>query len=252
MTPRILNRLSRTLTRRSEVTETLFETLLRQLDAAERANPREPGKPGYPKHHPQNTGPVADGLWLCCHCRTESELELWRGDYPFKHLTCPRCDHIICRECCTTAVFTPLEEGSGRVLGWRGSPNEEPRFGQMDEVTQYREQTLMSFDFPEFLCVCGYAADDTWIHFFIGLADEHRGNSDASAAQISVQKAGGAAGGLFEARDRQPLMVTPLTQLPPYRPPASDGAARLPSLRVVANAARFASSLKRRALRRLR
>ncbi|KAH7077158.1 hypothetical protein FB567DRAFT_582927 [Paraphoma chrysanthemicola] len=47
-----------------------------------------------------------DGLWLC-HCGHENVLMYFRGEFPFKHLKCGRCNHVICDKCHTTDILMP-------------------------------------------------------------------------------------------------------------------------------------------------
>ena len=55
-----------------------------------------------------------DGLWLCC-CGFENKLVHWTGPFPFKHLKCGECEHVLCDNCETTEILTPWNPKMGVI-----------------------------------------------------------------------------------------------------------------------------------------
>lgn len=52
-------------------------------------------------------------LWCCGHANT---LVYHDGDYPFRYLKCEKCQHVLCKDCLTTSIITPLTEPNLTVL----------------------------------------------------------------------------------------------------------------------------------------
>jgi len=61
-----------------------------------------------------------DGLWVC-HCGEENHLIHYRGAHPFKQLNCTKCHHIMCNECRTSEIITPIPNQATEVFRSRFS-----------------------------------------------------------------------------------------------------------------------------------
>lgn len=163
------------------------KTLVQTLDSTERVNPphrfsvdsdytdyTERGR-GFHRLLDQIDG---DGLWKCCRGH-EQELIHWNGSHPFKRLKCNRCEHILCRQCQSTAILTCLEgytvlqneyrEVSGLVSYGSICPTcgltHRARSVQTDFGTPTCE-TVVRLTFDGALCVCGRLPDYTWLHWY--------------------------------------------------------------------------------------
>lgn len=132
----------------------------------------------------------------------QQELIHWKGSHPFKRLQCYLCDHILCRECCTTEVLKVLDfdqvrpmeyhEMSGVVAYGQICPNcGLSHRARILETKIYSTPTKrqQNITFSGVLCVCGRLADNTWLRFWIGPIYQYRCNPHGAFAVLSRQRA---------------------------------------------------------------
>lgn len=199
------------------------EDFNKALNAAERVDPIPEGTDYTDKsfgHIYRLLGErTGDGLWECCRGHEVSdqvrlhialsidpslsppqqELIHWTGAYPFKHVRCTQCEHILCRNCCTTEVLSPLEHESPRPNAFYGA-TEHVMYGQICPGCglSHRAHTVQTLDgavadrivtFAHLTCACGLPATTSWLQFRIGPADEYRSNPHEAFATLSCQRA---------------------------------------------------------------
>lgn len=151
---------------------------------------------------------AGDGLWKCCNAH-EQELVHWSGAHPFKFLKCERCEHVFCRECCTTEVLR-VAKGSGRVYGGNGDGNGERvgnnGQGKMDGVVCYGQvcsgcglthrarrgrEGGATLSYDGVVCACGRVPDEGWVVFRIGSIEAYRRNPHEAFSELLLQRAEG-------------------------------------------------------------
>ncbi|KAF1942712.1 hypothetical protein EJ02DRAFT_488279 [Clathrospora elynae] len=170
-----------------------------------------------------------DGLWLCC-CSRENSLTHYQGRYPFKHLQCVMCSHVMCPSCMTTEILTPIKNPDMEVF--------EERFKQSKKGGRYcrlcracgltHRQVFNSdlFDSSKTLCPCGQPAIEEGSFFHIGSVDEWRSEPEVLGAAMSLGRRLAAAEQISKANTaicrpsesttpRRPVTAVELPALPP-------------------------------------
>lgn len=189
------------------------KTLARQLSAAKRINPPPSAVQEDQDYcHPTEGQRIAslippvegDGLWKCCNAH-EQELIHWSGRHPFKYLKCIRCQHVLCENCCTTAVLSRItwyDINTMRIVE-ASKTRDGVFFGQIcpscglthrariikTVIDTHANDTVPALSFDETLCACGSLADETWIKFKIGPIYEYRRDPHNAFAALSLQRA---------------------------------------------------------------
>ncbi|KAJ4321792.1 hypothetical protein N0V94_002759 [Neodidymelliopsis sp. IMI 364377] len=124
-----------------------------------------------------------DGVWVCC-CGNETPLVHYLGKFPFKHLTCGKCEKVICEKCVTTEILElqrgPLEIGEVVRPGW------EVRIcyscaacGLTHRGVVYNEQMIA----PD-QCCCGDLCGPGWLMYRIGPPDGYWHNPAKTAHRV--------------------------------------------------------------------
>jgi hypothetical protein len=136
-----------------------------------------------------------DGLWKCCHGH-EQELIHWSGAHPFKHLTCNRCDHILCEQCCTTDVIVVVQAEQDGTLPLFLPVGDVIHFGQVcpfcglsHRAVLAENSSTLSFNNVECECTFGYSSYNSWLKFRIGSIEGYRRNPHDAFAELSWQRA---------------------------------------------------------------
>ena len=134
---------------------------------------------------------IGDGLWLCCHCRHENILRHYQGAFPFKHLTCNRCNRMLCHECQTTEILSPLPYGM--IHAPRPSGSKEVRYLHVCThcgLSHRAEMVGTTLDFYGVTCAgCDTSSYGDWARYHIGSVEPYRRDPDASYARLVEQKA---------------------------------------------------------------
>jgi len=138
---------------------------------------------------------IGDGLWLCSHCRHENILRHYKGTFPFKHLRCHRCHHILCSHCHTSAILSPIPFG---LIYARPPPlGRETRYCHVCPtcgLSHRAEQEGSTLDFYATKCAgCGLSSWGDWPRYHIGDHEPYRRDPDASFAELIDQRAEDAA-----------------------------------------------------------
>jgi hypothetical protein len=124
-----------------------------------------------------------DGVWVCC-CGNETPLVHYSGKFPFKHLTCGKCEKAICEKCLTTGILElqrgPLEIGEVVRRGW------EVRIcyscaacGLTHRGVVYHEQMIA----PD-QCCCGDVCGPGWLMYRIGPPEVYWHNPAKAAHRV--------------------------------------------------------------------
>ena len=137
-----------------------------------------------PQYPHLNAHEERDGVWVCC-CKHENPLQHFKGAFPFKHLVCGSCSHILCSACETTAIITPLRDHATLTEKDRN----ELRFFQVCPSCglSHRAENRMPDQhgnrlcwIPEVshsdaeACPCGETAQFSWLKYAIGEVCEFR------------------------------------------------------------------------------
>lgn len=134
---------------------------------------------------------IGDGLWLCSHCRHENILRHYKGTFPFKHLRCLRCHHILCSHCHTSAILSPIPFGlihaRPLLLG------REIRYCHMCPtcgLSHRAEQEGTTLDFYATKCAdCGLSSWGDWPRYHIGDHEPYRRDPDVIFAELVDRRA---------------------------------------------------------------
>ncbi|CAO2649028.1 Nn.00g099770.m01.CDS01 [Neocucurbitaria sp. VM-36] len=133
-----------------------------------------------------------DGLWVCC-CGHENRLVHYRGAFPFKYLNCGRCDHILCPDCRTTEILTPVRAKIMLVEVEQQShqQNEEVRFCRLCRSCGLSHRASMDgchVNFRDVTCPCGKPAITDGSYFYIGDVDAWRCDPAGRAVEMNLER----------------------------------------------------------------
>ncbi|KAF3005799.1 hypothetical protein E8E13_007753 [Curvularia kusanoi] len=182
----------------SKLTVADVERLMHKAEVAEdRKIPEAFLGAGTELHYgPVDRSEWRDGVWMCCH-KHENFLQHYKGAFPFKHLTCGTCNHVLCKECETTEVILPLQGGNHEM----NDDGSEPRFFQVcpscglshraenrrnhgRKKLTWMTETEDSQSTP---CPCGTISQTRWGKYEIGLPWSFRLDPVQSAHNASMR-----------------------------------------------------------------
>lgn len=118
------------------------------------SSPSSPTPTPTPPYPHLNLLTTADGVWACC-CGFETPLAHHSGPFPFAHLRCGSCAHILCGACRTSAVVA--RAGPGAKVAMRVCPG-----------------CGLSHRGKVRACVCGERHGETWVGYVFGETAEYR------------------------------------------------------------------------------
>lgn len=160
----------------TSLTPTQGQEQLEKAEPAERRGvPRvysgaSAGKVEYPY---LDLGQRKDGVWVCC-CGDEKPLVHFQGAFPFKHLKCGKCDHVLCERCETTGIVAVLQDNSfTAMLDETGVRVFQicPSCGLSHRAVEF-EDCIYWVPSPSYShpgkCSCGAPAKPDWIKCAIG------------------------------------------------------------------------------------
>lgn len=153
--------------------------------------PKSPDKPyepvaGWHRHK-------EDGVWLWCrgHPGNENLVTHRHGAFPFKRLECPRCDHIFCPECSSSAILTPVR--SSYLQAFRELPPATAGFVPYCRLCRACGRTqrgVLEKGHLQFVpsCACGKNTvyDDERIDFFIGSNEKYQEDKEGVIVQLRI------------------------------------------------------------------
>lgn len=148
---------------------------------------------------------IGDGLWLCCHCHHENILIHYRGLFPFKHLTCARCNLILCSSCQTSEILSPLPYGM--IHASHPSQDREVRYLHVCTACGLSHRAEMAghtLDFYGVVCKgCRTSSYGEWPRWHVGSPEPYRRDPDASYVRLVEMRVGRAAILVGRAEDRR-------------------------------------------------
>lgn len=125
------------------------------------------------------------GIFVCCYGH-DNILKYHDGEYPFLELKCGRCSHVLCKNCLTTAIITPLKGAEQAAIAKMDVAKQRKHFkdffqvcpncglsrlAQMRNPDHHGERLcwvpVASHSHSE-LCSCGTSAKSDWLKFVIG------------------------------------------------------------------------------------
>ncbi|KAF1358054.1 hypothetical protein EJ07DRAFT_157073 [Lizonia empirigonia] len=192
------------------------------------SSPSSPTPTPTPPYPHLNLLTTADGIWACC-CGFETPLANHSGPFPFAHLRCGSCAHILCGACRTSAVVARV--APGEKVAMRVCPG-----------------CGLSHRGKVRACVCGERRGETWVGYVFGETAEYRADPVRIAhecrmgvlegkmerAQVEREEAARKAreGGVVEMQSI-PVLTPPTPTLrvdhpPPKRSGPWDGVEKLP------------------------
>ncbi|KAH7072875.1 hypothetical protein BKA63DRAFT_576859 [Paraphoma chrysanthemicola] len=135
----------------------------------------------------------ADGVMVCCNGH-ETPLTHFNGQHPFKIVKCStfRCEHILCKQCRTTEILTPISSAEMYAIQHqrRDSESTEVRFcricqncGLSHRASYYGNST----SFPH-LCACGVPSFSSEVLYFIGSVDAYHRDPQGRAVQLTLER----------------------------------------------------------------
>jgi hypothetical protein len=134
---------------------------------------------------------IGDGLWLCCSCQHPNRLIHFTGAFPFKHLTCARCDAILCPGCLTSEVLSLLPWGMVRALPAPG--DKEVRYLHVCTtcgLSHRAEIVGETLDFYGVTCRgCRTSSYGEWARWYVGSVEPYRRDPDLSYMRLVEMRA---------------------------------------------------------------
>jgi hypothetical protein len=138
---------------------------------------------------------IGDGIWRCCHCRHENIITHYKGAFPFKHLVCSRCNEILCSQCHSSEILSPLPYGM--IHAPRPSSDREVRYLHVCTTCGLSHRAEMegtTLDFYGVKCAgCGNNSYGDWPRYHIGNNEPYRRDPDASFVKLINARADDAA-----------------------------------------------------------
>ncbi|KAF1845973.1 uncharacterized protein K460DRAFT_250894, partial [Cucurbitaria berberidis CBS 394.84] len=134
---------------------------------------------------------TGDGIWVCC-CGHENPLVHYQGAFPFKYLKCGRCDRILCPNCRTSEILTPIQSITTEVLEDRfNKPADEVRYCRVCRACGLTHRAAIDggqIDFSHAPCPCGKVGTEDGSYFHIGEVDAWRRDPPARAVELSLAR----------------------------------------------------------------
>lgn len=139
-----------------------------------------------------NPSSADDGVWICC-CAHENSLTHFRGAFPFKHLRCSKCKHVMCTDCWTSEILTPIPTVAlGRSAGlFNKTIDTTIRFCRVCPICglSHRAHGHGGYvTFPATICPCGHVPTRDDLQFAIGSVDEFRQDPVGTATMLRVER----------------------------------------------------------------
>jgi hypothetical protein len=134
---------------------------------------------------------VVDGIHICCHCGAENDIIHFKGDHPFKHLTCHECDHTYCHKCTSSEILTHINPAYLLFQG-QSVVQHSHRIGQICSNCGLTHRTILRKDDTISLdvkCACGTRSNEKWVAFVICSPDRFRWDPNAAAVQLKIRRA---------------------------------------------------------------
>ncbi|KAF2134049.1 hypothetical protein P153DRAFT_272174, partial [Dothidotthia symphoricarpi CBS 119687] len=165
-------------------------TLERNLDAAMPAE-----KPfSVTDMDPQSATPALDrnqidpedGVWVCC-CKNENRITHFQGAFPFKHLTCGKCNKVPCRLCLATEILTPFLSDTADCSD---QDDRELRFCQICPgcgLSHRTESCNGRIVFSKNACLCGQSQDESWLRYQLGSVAAYRADATRIAQELLLK-----------------------------------------------------------------
>jgi hypothetical protein len=152
---------------------------------------------------------IGDGIWRCCHCRHENIITHYKGAFPFKHLVCKRCGEILCSQCHSSEILSPLPYGM--IQAPPPGLDREVRYLHVCTICGLSHRAEMegtTLDFYSVNCAgCGNSSYGDWPRYHIGSNEPYRRDPDASFVKLVDARADDAARTAFRwiiANDDRP------------------------------------------------
>ncbi|CAN9393526.1 unnamed protein product [Alternaria alternata] len=152
---------------------------------------------------------IRDGIWRCCHCRHENIITHYKGAFPFKHLVCKRCGKILCSQCHSSEILSPLPYGM--IQAPPPGLDREVRYLHVCTICGLSHRAEMegtTLDFYSVNCAgCGNSSYGDWPRYHIGSNEPYRRDPDASFVKLVDARADDAARTAFRwiiANDDRP------------------------------------------------
>jgi hypothetical protein len=129
---------------------------------------------------------IGDGIWRCCHCRHENIITHYKGSFPFKYLRCNRCNEIVCSNCHSSEILSPLPYGM--IQASRPAEDREVRYFHVCTscgLSHRAEMEGTTLDFYGVTCAgCGSVSFGDWPRYHIGNNEPYRRDPDASFVRL--------------------------------------------------------------------
>jgi hypothetical protein len=129
---------------------------------------------------------IGDGIWRCCHCRHENVVTHYRGAFPFKYLVCSRCNEMLCSQCHSSEILSPLPYGM--IEAPRPRLGREVRYFHICTtcgLSRRAEMEGTTLDFYGVKCAgCGTTSYGDWPRYHIGNNEPYRRDPDASFVKL--------------------------------------------------------------------
>jgi len=129
---------------------------------------------------------IGDGIWRCCHYRHENVVTHYKGAFPFKRLVCSRCNEILCSQCHSSEILSPLPYGM--IQAPRPRLDREVRYFHICTTCGLSHRAEMegtTLDFYGVKCAaCGSTSYGDWPRHHIGNNEPYRRDLDASFVKL--------------------------------------------------------------------